>query len=226
MNSEPFWKRGLSYLWDIHIESTESDFNPELHISLRRGRYQLCTTHAVYSYEDRYDNFVHAFQRIRLDRLADAGVLVLGLGLASIPTVLEHRFRKNFRYTAVEIDEAVIDLAGRYALPFIQSPVEIVCADAFAYVRQTDQQFDLICMDVFQDDVVPSDFERFAFLEAIQQLIAPGGMLLYNRLAASRMDKKESRAFFEETFMSVFRNGALIDVGANYLLLNDAEFLR
>ena len=51
-------------------------------------------------------------------------------------------------------------------------------------------------------------------------------MLLYNRLAASRMDKKESRAFFEEIFMGVFRNGALIDVGANYLLLNDAEFLR
>lgn len=226
MNSEPFWKRGLSYLWDIQIESAESDFNPELHISLRRGRYQLCTTHAVYSYEDRYDNFVHAFQRIRLDRLTDAGVLVLGLGLASIPTVLEHRFGKNFRYTAVEIDEAVIDLAGRYALPFIQSPVEIVCADAFAYVRQAGRQFDLICMDVFQDDVVPSDFERFVFLEALQQLLAPGGMLLYNRLAASRMDKKESRAFFEEIFMGVFRNGALIDVGANYLLLNDAEFLR
>ncbi len=225
MNNEPLWKRLLSYLWEIPIESSEGEFNPELTVNLWRGRYQLCTAHAVYSYEDRYENFVRAFKKIRLDEIRDARVLVLGLGLGSIPMLLEHRFRKNFHYTVVEIDEAVIDLANRYALPFIQSPVEIICADAFVFADQCTERFDIICMDVFLDDEVPEDFERFAFLESLRDLLSPNGVLLYNRLAATANDKRKSYAFFENVFKGVFRKGHCLDVGANYILLNDSASL-
>lgn len=225
MNNEPIWRRWLSYLWDIPIESSEGEYNPELNVSLRRGRYQLCTAHAVYSYDDRYLNFVRAFKKIRLEDIQNARVLVLGLGLGSIPMLLEHRFRKKFHYTVIEIDEVVIDLANRYALPFIQSPVEIICADAFVFVQQSTDQFDLICMDVFLDDEVPDDFERFTFLESLRDLLAPNGLLLYNRLAATANDKRKSYAFFENVFKGVFRKGHCMDVGANYILLNDTTYL-
>ena len=53
---QPLWKRWLSYLFEIHVESTSSDYNPHLHVSLNNGRYQLSTANAIYSFEDLYDN--------------------------------------------------------------------------------------------------------------------------------------------------------------------------
>ena len=48
----PRWKQWLSYLFEMHIESAASEYNPHLYVSMKQGRYQLCTANAIYSYED------------------------------------------------------------------------------------------------------------------------------------------------------------------------------
>lgn len=221
----PRWKVWLSYFMEQHIESASSDHNPHLYVSLANGRYQLCTANAIYSFEDRYDNYRKAFTRIDLEQLAGKEVLLLGLGLGSIPIMLEKIFDQELYYTAVEIDEAVIELASKYALPDIMSPVELICTDALAYVSQQPATFDLICMDVFLDDVVPESFEKNLFLEDLKSMLNPKGLLLFNRLAATAKDKKDSQQFFEESFLPVFPKGAYMDVGGNYILVNDGGWL-
>ena len=111
---QPKWKRLLSYLFEIHIESTSSDYNPHLYVSLQKGRYQLSTANAIYSFEDLYDNFSDAFKEIDLDQLNVQNVLILGFGLGSIPIILEQKFNKKYFYTGVEIDEEVLYLANKY----------------------------------------------------------------------------------------------------------------
>lgn len=210
---------------ELHIESTSSDYNPHLYVSLSRGRYQLCTANAIYSYEDQYDNFRKAFVKIDLDKLPGKEVLILGFGLGSIPILLEKIFDQDLYYTAVEIDEAVIELAGKYALPDIQSPIEMICADAAVYVDQEPATYDLICMDVFLDDVVPDVFEQEVFLTGLKNMLNPNGLLLFNRLAATKKDKQESRRFFEDHFLPVFPHGTYLEAGGNYILMNDAVWL-
>lgn len=222
----PVLKKWLSYLAEIHIESASSAYNPHLYVSLRRGRYQLSTKGAVYSFADLYDNFVKAFQRIDLDRLPGKEVLVLGLGLGSIPYILEKMFQRAYYYTAVEIDETVADLANRYTLSHLDSNVQVVVADAYAYILQTASKYDLICMDVFVDDKVPSDFEMPEFLEALCETLNPGGILLYNRLTSRTLDKERSKHFFKKEFLSVFQNGKHLDVQGNWILLNDKNILK
>ncbi len=73
---QPFWKSLLSYIWEIPIESCASALNPDLHVSLKRGRYQLFTENAIYSYADLYDNFVKGFRQIDLSRLPNEDVLI------------------------------------------------------------------------------------------------------------------------------------------------------
>ncbi len=221
----PRWKHWLSYFMEQHVESISSEYNPHLYVSLSNGRYQLCTANAIYSFEDRYDNYRKAFSRVELKQLPGKEVLILGLGLGSIPIMLEKIFDQELYYTAVEIDEAVIELASKYALPEIMSPVELVCADALAYVAQHPANYDLICMDVFLDDIVPESFEKENFLEGLKVMLNPGGLLLFNRLAATAKDKMESKQFFEESFLKVFPAGAYLDVGGNYMLVNDGEWL-
>ncbi|MEL7021873.1 MAG: hypothetical protein AAGK47_09700, partial [Bacteroidota bacterium] len=100
----PTWKKWLSYLTEIHIESAPSEINPHLYVSLRRGRYQLCTANAIYSYEDLYSNFYKAFEQVNLHKIKGDRVLILGYGMGSIPYILEKKMNYDFNYTAIEID--------------------------------------------------------------------------------------------------------------------------
>lgn len=218
--NEPKWKIWLSHLAEIHIESAASDYNPHLYVSLRRGRYQLSTAHAIYSFGDLYSNFDRAFQQIDPAQLPGKEVLILGFGLGSIPVILEQKMGLQFNYTVVEIDETVLDLANRYTLPDLQSNIQTICTDATAFVAQSMETFDLICMDIFLDDTVPTQFESAAFLRQLRSLLAPEGIVLYNRLAAKQQDIDKTRKFYEEEFRTVFPEATYLDVGGNWMLIN------
>lgn len=80
-----FWTKLGSYWFDIQLEETDSDYSGKLEVICRKGRYALCTKNAVYSYDDLYVNFRKSFQQVDLERYKINDVLVLGLGLGSIP---------------------------------------------------------------------------------------------------------------------------------------------
>ena len=214
------WKKWLSYITEFHIEDAPSDLNPQLHVCLVNGRYQLCTENAIYSYADLYDNFSGAFAQLNLKDRDIKKVLILGFGMASIPIILE-KMGLKYAYTAVEIDEQVIYLASKYELPYLKAPVQMICADAEHWVQMTTEQFDMIAVDIFLDDVIPDRFTQSTFLENTKNLLRPGGLLLYNRLANTEADLEKTKLFYGETFKEVFPNGKYLSVGGNWMLVNE-----
>lgn len=223
---EPLWKNWLSYLFEWHIESSASEYNPHLYVSLKQGRYQLCTAHAVYSFADLYSNFGDTFKLLDWVSNPVEKVLVLGLGLGSVPLLLEQHLGTDFHCTAIEIDEAVIGLAAKYGLPDLNAPIEVICADAQAYLAQSTEHFDLICMDIFLDDKVPPFFEGAAFLQSLKERLAPDGILLYNRLAATPPDTKATEAFYHDSFLSTFPQGEYLPLSGNWMLVNRPGLFR
>ncbi|MFT5382823.1 MAG: spermidine synthase [Saprospiraceae bacterium] len=223
---QALWKRLLSYIFELHLESTSSEYNPHLHVSLRDGRYQLSTANAIYSFEDLYDNFTVAFQQIDLNKISGTNVLLLGFGLASVPIILEKQFHKKYHFTGVEIDEEVLYLANKYALDDLTSRFNLICADAYPFVLQCEEQFDLVIMDVFFDDVIPEQFESEIFLDRLKSLTAPGGLLMYNRLAFNKRDIAATKSFYENTFSKVFKDGTFLEVKGNWMLLDRRDLVR
>jgi SAM-dependent methyltransferase len=221
----PYWKKWLSYLVEWHVESAPSPHNPHLYVSVSRGRYQLSTAKAIYSYGDLYDNFARTFKQMDFAKLPGDQVLLLGLGLGSVPFMLEKNFRQSFRYTAVEIDEAVVYLAHKYVLSGLHSPVEVVCADAFAYVAQCTDTYDLIAMDIFLDDIIPDEFQSEEFLRQLAALLNPGGVLLFNRLSRTAEDLSNTKVFYKDIFKKVFPDAAFLDVRGNWILVNNKNIL-
>ena len=215
----PYWKYYLSYLFEFHIESAPSEINPHLYVSLKKGRYQLSTANAVYSYADLYDNFSAAFKKLKIEELAIEDVLLLGFGLGSIPYMLEKKFNRSYYYTAVEIDENVLYLANKYVLPDLDSAINFVPNDAAVFVSYCQEQFDLICMDIFLDDEIPEHFESEDYLLQLKDLLKPNGILLFNKLALRDDDKERCEAFLP-LFMKVFPNGTYMDVEGNWIFLN------
>lgn len=219
MNPLPPWKRWLSYLGEIQLESISSNVNPDLRISLVRGRLQLSSTNSIYSFDDYYLNFLTAFQKLQIERQSISNVLMLGLGLGSVPFILEKKFRLFLEYTIVDFDETVIYLASKYALPRIQSPVQIVHADAWSYVRLNGgKTYDMIVVDLFVDDVVPSVFESIDFLNCLTRMSHHQTLILSNRLYRTGMDKQKTDRYYKEIFQQVFESSEHMLIEGNSIL--------
>lgn len=215
----PKWKKWLSYLMEIHLESSSSEHNEELHVSLSKGRLQLSTANAIYSYADKYENFYKTFEQIKLhDKTKDA--LILGFGLGSIPFMLENKFAKNYNYTGVELDSEVVYLASKYVLSSLQSDVVIIETDAINYMHQCTQNYDLICIDIFVDDQIPKAFLTHDFLQLISHSLSENGTVIFNHLADRPSYEKKAKNYFNEVFVQVFPKGQYLQVLGNGMMIN------
>lgn len=217
---QPWWKRFLSNFTTFSIEKVDSQYSKTLEIIYSQGRYSLCTENAMYSYEDLYLNFRESFRQIDLDKFNIKNVLLLGVGLCSVPLILEKIFQKKYNYSAVDIDPEVIRLATKYGLPLLSSPIKMHCIDAFEFVKKEKEQYDLIIVDLFIDDVVPSDFEKNEFLAAIKNLLPENGLLMYNRMALSDEALKKTEDFFKQQFKATFPKADFLTIGGNKMLLS------
>ena len=226
MMRPPWWKYWLSYVFDLRVEEVPSSINPHLFVNLSRGRYQLTTSNAIYSFADLYGNFLRTFDRVRWEMLTGDEVLLLGLGLGSIPYMLERKFNKSFHYTGVEVDEEVIYLINKYVLGDLKRPLTIYHADAVSFMQETTRQWDLVCVDLFVDDEIPSGAFDSPFLYQIKETLSNEGLLLYNTLARTTDDIQKSRRFLDEVFMPVFPDGGYLDVGGNWILINDNKLVK
>jgi len=182
----------------------------------------LCTEQAIYSYDDLYTNFTKTFEQIKIQERPIQKVLVLGLGLGSIPFMLEHVFEQRYEFTLVEIDEEIIYLANKYVLSALDSKMDILCTDAWAFLEQDQEQYDLICVDIFQDDEIPEPIMGEQFLQLIAPRLSTEGILLFNQLAFTPKDRETASQYFTSTFQPFFPDASYLDVRSNYMFMNKA----
>jgi spermidine synthase len=224
---KPFFKSILSYFVDVHIESTSSEFNEDIYIFLSDGRYQLRTNKAIYSFEDKYVNFFKTFKALDWEKMNIEKVLLLGLGLGSIPQMLEKNFDKQFEYHIVEIDEEIINLAQKYTLNELKSPIYIYEMDAEIFVDITEEKFDLILVDIFIDRTIPKKFESAEFLEKLKYLLYDNGIILFNRLNSDTEHFLANTKYYEKLFKSEFSQAKMFFVKDNIILASRNDiFLR
>ena len=185
----PLWKRGLSFFKDVSLEQTSSLSNPYLEVLLVKDRHQLVTRDAIYSYDDKYENFRVAFDNVNWGKVSGNKVLLLGLGLGSVIYILEKKMGKLFDYKAVEVDSEICRLCNTYTLAYLKSYVETINNEAMRFLNYDNDTYDMIIMDIFQSAVIPQKFQSLAFLEFLSGKLNKGGMLLYNRMNISDGDK-------------------------------------
>ena len=215
----PRWKKWLSHLMPITLEEAGTEQNPELTVALSRGRLQLLSGGAIYSWDDLYKNFLIAFDELKIDERPIQDVLLLGMGLGSVPYMLEKVFHRTYHFTAVEWDDKVAELAFKYTLPRLESSVDMITADAEVYVQVCEEQFDMLIVDIFEDELTPPQFCTVDFLLDCQELLRPGGLLLFNRLhGEDSAIRSVTERYFVQTFKKVFQDGWYIDTQGNWIL--------
>ena len=220
----PLWKRILSHFKQIRLEHTGSVYNPYLEVLLVEGRKQLNTREAIYSFDDKYDNFRLAFGQINWNKLKGKSVLVLGLGLGSVILLLEKNFGKKLEYTAVEIDPVICQLAQKYNLSNLDSYIEVNALDAEKFLAIREEKYDMILMDIFQSAEIPQRFQSVEFLDTLKDHLTPEGLLLYNRMNITDKDKEEN-TLFDFNFKAVFPDYKPLEIKQNFIYINNIKYL-
>jgi spermidine synthase len=185
-----------SYIFPIRLKKRISTISGTLEINLVNGQRILDTEVSNYSYG--------ALQRILRKGLFEMGmddpnirmILLLGLGGGSVIQTLREEFSCTAHITAVDIDPKVIAIAKDEFRIDRFADISIIEADAADYVFNAPELFDLIIVDVFIGNTIPTDFKTAKFIHSVCNKMKQGGKLLYNIMNLT-MNLGEVRAIQE-----------------------------
>ncbi len=130
-------------------------------------------------------------------------VLHIGLGAGSIPKWLFRQY-PNTQQTVIELSPSVIEAAYCYFELPQSSLVSVLNFDATRSFPVFKDQFDIIFMDAFDDDGVPSEICCTEFLQLMKSYLRPNGWLAGNTWTSSG-DFKEQCDYWKSTFHQVFQ---------------------
>lgn len=180
------WQRLRSYVFPVIVDKRQSRFHPYLEVSLTRGKLMLNTALANYSYGGLHRVFQIAFDKIGLPGMAVKNVLILGFGGGSVATILRDELKMDAPITGVEQDYAIVQIAREFFDIDRLHTLNLIADDAMNYIRHCEAQYDLIAIDLYHDVSVPEQFESDEFLHHVSRCTMQGGLVFFNKVAATR----------------------------------------
>ena len=138
-----------------------------------------------------------------------ARALMLGLGGGTVARLLHDRFGP-LPLVGVDDNPAVIALARRELADL--AGLEIVLADAFRYVAESVERFDLACVDLYRGAELQTAIVGRPFLRGLRALLAPRGQAAFNLFLDRRTEVRIRR------IGRVFRVLRTVQVGKNVVV--------
>ncbi len=138
--------------------------------------YSMLSGDSIYvgSYWDYFSPLPSMFKKPR--------VLVIGLGIGTIPHQLTSMYGNAVSVTAVDNNPELPGLARRF-LPRSGRKFGMVVADGARFVRKHRDYYDIIVQDAFVDLDVPREFLRQGFMEDAKAALTANGILAINYIS-------------------------------------------
>ncbi len=171
----------ISYFIPITLKKVSSEYSGDIEINIIDGKKVMDTESSNYSFGSLQKILFKALKFIQFNQ-EFSKVLVLGLGGGSIIPTIREDFKSNAKITLIELDEKIIEIAKNEFLINHYSNIQIIHADAFNYVADCKDTFDLIIVDLFIIDTIPTVFTKEDFIKNLIQLMNPSSYLIYNTM--------------------------------------------
>lgn len=173
-------KRWLSFFWPMTVERVAGRHG-ELEVRWESGRLVLNSAYGNQSFGSLHRVWQAVFRSVRLEQAPPKNVLLLGLGGGSVPFILRKELGLSCPITAVEIDEAMVDLARRHFQLGHWADLSIVQGDAIVQAHALRDRFDLVVVDLFDDLDLARGVDTMGFAHALRDRCA--GTLCFNTVA-------------------------------------------
>ena len=186
----------ISYFLGKHVATYQSAISGKLQVWAYRGKKILYSENATQSFDTLHKLFQKVFPEAGIKKKMTnppKRILLMGLGGGSVISIIREELKIDAPIDAVELDPIVIGIAkehfniGRFA------NLHIINDDAYAFVHSAKQQYDLIAIDIFTDNIVPVKFFEEGFNLALLKLLQPGGKLVFNIMVESKDYQKKAQ---------------------------------
>lgn len=115
----------------------------------------------------------------KIDR-APLQILILGLGAGSCLEPIRNKWPEA-KITGVEIDPEMIKIGKKY-FGLSENNPKIIIKNAFDYLYQSKEKFDLVLVDLFLGDQLPKQTNSERFALNIRGKLNNQGLVIFNRL--------------------------------------------
>lgn len=190
------------FLTDAVIETFNSAKNGKLLVEIVGGKLMLNTRNANQSFDGLHQLFQLIFADLKSDLANINQVLCLGLAGGSVVHILRNEMQLPCKITAVEYDEVMVQIAQKHFGLQQFDNLNVIIADAFTYTEQQahNQVFDLILVDLFEDNKVANDIFNPHFNEQLLEM-CPHGIMVINTICKNKVQEKQINslvAFFKQ----------------------------
>lgn len=184
-------KKIISFIYPITVFKTKTKLHNHIEIVLHQGEYLLETKNVNYSYGSLQKVLKLGLNQIGIFEIKKMqNILVLGVAGGSVIKTLVDDFNYTKQITGIEIDEGLLDLANNYfGLNKIKNFKGVV-ADAENYVETTPEIYNLIIVDVFNDNEMPEFLFERKFIFNLVQKLPLNGYILFNLMLSSETKNK------------------------------------
>lgn len=193
-------KKILSYLYPITVYSEKSIISKELKILLYKGNYLLDTTNTNYSYGSLEKVLKKGLNFIGNKIIQEKrNILVMGVAGGSVIKTLVNDFNCNQPITGIELDANIIRLANKYFELNKIPNFNCIIDDAQHFIAYSDQNFDLIIIDIFEDMSMPDFLFESKFINNYKKRLSNKGHIIFNMMW-SGPDKRDKISNFLNHF--------------------------
>lgn len=127
-------------------------------------------------------------------------ILIIGLGGGSLPNALI-KLLPSVQIDIVEIDKDVAAIAEQYFLFKPSGNVKIFIEDGFEFVQKAKaESYDLIFIDAFTEDYVPSSFLTLDFVSNVKKILTKTGIVSINGFGKKNKHYQLESALYKKIF--------------------------
>ena len=209
-DSFAFWQKDLTY-------EGESIYN-YLQVSQNDKRVILSTNvlfgvQSVYMKDEDltgmyYDYAMAAPLMVPDKQVSDMDVLILGMGTGTYATQCR-RYLGDMNVEGVEIDEKITQLFRQYfSLP---EDVKVTTYDGRAFLNASDEKYDVIMVDAYQDITIPFQMSSTEFFTLVREHLNENGVMVVN-MNMRGSGEGNINQYLSDTIASVFDTVYTVDV--------------
>ena len=186
------------FLTDAVIETFNSAKNGKLLVEIVGGKLILNTRNANQSFDGLHQLFQLIFADLKANLANIKQVLCLGLAGGSVVHILRNELQLPCTITAVEYDEVMVQIAQKHFGLQQFDNLNVIITDAFTYAEQQahNQVFDLILVDLFEDNKVANGIFNPHFNEQLLEM-CPHGIMVINTICKNKVQEKQIYSLVE-----------------------------
>jgi spermidine synthase len=199
-------KRILSYFTPITILKKESKISKSFEVTWNDGKLVLDTENTNFSYGSLQKVLKKGLLEIGIEEIQNVkNILLLGVAGGSVIQTLVNDFNFKGKITGIEIEEEIIEIGNLYFDLDTFENLEIIISDAEVFVKNNADKYELIIIDIFQDNLMPDFLFEVSFINNLKKRLVDNGNILFNTIVYDRNDVERNKKY-ENLVTTKFKN--------------------